>query len=175
MKTRRYKHGLSLVEMMIVVGVIALLATMVIGIAGRIDNQAKEKGVESTFALLEGALEEYKEFQGVFPAQLFKDFVNVSEHSENLYRELYSIPGSRKILEKISDSLIKHEFDTGAIPPVPEIYDPWGTPLDYRYVPGDNFPELVSAGPDKVFRSPGPDGRFGTPDDVLSSDDITNR
>ncbi len=62
MKTRKYKHGLSLVEMLIVVGIIALLATMVIGIAGRIDNQAKEKGVESVFVLLEGALEEYKEF-----------------------------------------------------------------------------------------------------------------
>ena len=160
MKTRRYKHGLSLVEMMIVVGVIALLATMVIGIAGRIDTQAKEKGVESTFALLEGALDEYKEFQGVFPAQPLTDFVNVSQHSEDLYGELYSIPDSRKILEKVSDSLIKHDFDTGIVPPVPEIYDPWETPLDYRYAPGDNFPELVSAGPDKIFGN---------------ADDITNR
>ncbi len=151
MNTRRYKHGLSLVEMLIVVGIIALLATMVIGIAGRIDNQAKEKGAESTFALLEGALEEYKEFQGVFPAQLVKDFTNVAAHSEYLYGELYSIPSSRKILEKVSDSLIKHDFDTGIVPPVPEIYDPWGTSLDYRYVPGDNFPELISAGPDKTF------------------------
>ena len=159
MKTRRYKHGLSLVEMMIVVGVIALLATMVIGIAGRIDTQAKEKGVESTFALLEGALDEYKEFEGVFPAQPLKDFVNVSEHSEYLYGELYSIPSSRKILEKVGDSLIKHDVDTGIVPPVPEIYDPWETPLDYRYVPGDNFPELVSAGPDKIF---------GTADDIMN-------
>jgi len=38
-----------------------------------------------------------------------------------------------------------------------EIYDPWGMVLDYRYVPGDNFPELVSAGPDKIF---------GTADDI---------
>ena len=160
MKTRRYKHGLSLVEMLIVVGIIALLATMVIGIAGRIDNQSKEKGIESTFALLEGALDEYKEFEGIFPAQPLKDFVNVSEHSEYLYGELYSIPGSRKILEKVSDSLIKHDYDTGIVPPIPEIYDPWGTPLDYRYAPGDNFPELVSAGPDKIFGN---------------DDDITNR
>ena len=160
MNTRRYKHGLSLVEMLIVVGIIALLATMVIGIASRIDTQAKEKGVESTFALLEGALEEYKEFRGDFPGQPLKDFVNVSQHSEDLYRELYSIPSSRKVLEKISDSLIKHDFDTGTVPPVPEIYDPWGTPLDYRYAPGGNFPELVSAGPDKIFDN---------------ADDITNR
>jgi prepilin-type N-terminal cleavage/methylation domain-containing protein len=157
MNTRRYKHGLSLVEMLIVVALIALLATMVIGVASRIDNQSKEKGVESVFALLEGALEEYKEFQGVFPAQPLKDFVNVSGHSEYLYGELYSIPSSRKILEKVSDSLIKHNVDTGSVPPVPEIYDPWGTTLDYRYVPGDNFPELISAGPDRIF---------GTTDDI---------
>jgi prepilin-type N-terminal cleavage/methylation domain-containing protein len=162
MKTRRYKYGLSLVEMLIVVGVIALLATMVIGIAGRIDNQSKEKGIESTFALLEGALEEYKEFVGHFPYEpVDPNFNSATElaaiRSENLYRELYSKPGSRKILEKISGSLIKHDVDTGIVPPVPEIYDPWGTPLDYRYVPGDNFPELVSAGPDETF---------GTADDI---------
>jgi type II secretory pathway pseudopilin PulG len=118
--------------MLIVVGVIALLATMVIGVASRIDNQSKEKGVKSTFALLEGALEEYKDFYGHFPGHT---------------GELYSIPNSRKILEKIGDSQAA-------------ISDPWGMPLDYRYAPGDNFPELISAGPDR---------KFGT------ADDITNR
>ena len=160
MKTRKYKHGLSLVEMLIVLGVIALLATMVIGVASRIDTQAKEKGLESLFTLLEGALEEYKEFRGVFPQQPVKDFTNAAAHSEYLYGELYSVPDSRKILEKISDSLIKHDFDTGSVPPVPEIYDPWGIALDYRYVTGENFPELISAGPDKIFGS---------------ADDITNK
>ena len=159
MKTRKYKHGLSLVEMLIVVGVIALLATMVISVASRVDNQSKEKGLENTFAVLEGALEEYKEYQGAFPQQPVKDFTDVPLHSENLYKELYSIPVSRNILEKINGSLIKHEFDSGKVPPVPEIYDPWGTPLDYRYVAGENFPELISAGPDR---------RFGTPDDITN-------
>lgn len=160
MKTRKYKHGLSLVEMLIVVAVIALLTTMVISVASRIDNQSKEHLLKSTFALLEGALEEYREFQGAFPQQPVKDFTDVSLHSENLYKELYSIPSSRKVLDKISGSLIKHEFDSGAVPSVPEIYDPWGTPLDYRYEAGENFPELISAGPDKVFGN---------------ADDITNR
>ena len=164
MKTRKYKHGLSLVEMLIVVAVIALLATMVIGVASRIDNQSKEKGLKSTFALLEGALEEYREYQGVFPVPPGGNFNSVAEraavYSEYLYGQLYSIPSSRKILEKISDSLIKHDFDSGAVPPVPEIYDPWGMPLDYRYEAGDSFPELVSAGPDKIFGN---------------ADDITNK
>ncbi len=151
MKTRKYKFGLSLVEMLVVVGIIALLATMVISVASRIDSQSKEKGLMSTFALLEGALEEYREYKGTFPVQPVRDFTNVPRHSEFLYGELYSIPSSRKILEQVSSSLIKHDFDSGGLPPVPEIYDPWGTPLDYRYESGDNFPELISAGPDKVF------------------------
>ena len=174
MNTRRYKHGLSLVEMLIVVALIALLATMVIGVASRIDNQSKEKGVKSLFVLLEGALEEYKEFQGDFPVQPVKDFTSAAAHSEYLYAELYLVPDSRKILEKISDSLIENKFGMADSPA--EIYDPWGTVLNYQYDPvTDNFPELVSAGPDKVFSSPGIDGQFGTPDDVISGDDITNR
>jgi len=132
METRKYKHGLSLVETLIVLAVIALLATMVISVARRIDNQSKEKGVESTFVMLEGALEEYKEFYGDFPGSL---------------SELYTVPDCRKILETIG-------YSQGAIS------DPWGRPLRYRYAPGDNFPELISAGPDI---------RYGT------ADDITNR
>lgn len=159
MKTRKYKHGLSLVEMLIVVGVIALLATMVVSVASRIDNQSKEKGLESLFLLLDGALEEYRDFRGVFPVQPVKNFTNAAVHSEFLYRELSSVPDSRKILEKIRDSSMKDNVDTGAVPPIPEIYDPWGTTLDYRYLTGDNFPELISAGPDRIFN---------TPDDIKS-------
>ena len=82
MKTRKYKHGLSLVETLIVLAVIAMLAAMVIGIVGLIETQAKEKGVKSIFAVLEGELEEYKEFYGDFPGNT---------------GELYSIPDCRKI------------------------------------------------------------------------------
>ena len=159
MKTRRYKQGMTLVEMLIVVAVIALLASMVIGIVARIENQSKERGLKSTFELLEGALQEYHEYTNGFPGQPEKNLANAAAHSEYLYKELHLIPNSRKILEEISDSLIKHNVDTGTIPPIPEIYDPWGTVLDYTYVPGDNFPELISAGPDKIF---------GTADDISS-------
>ena len=155
MKTRHCKYGLSLVEMLIVVGIIAILATMVIGVASRIDTQAKEKGTESIFALLDSALQEYREFTGRFPEQLETDPANAATHSEYLYGELYSIPSARKILEKISDSAVENRYGAAGTPA--EIYDPWGTVLDYRYIAGDNFPLLVSAGPDKTF---------GTADDM---------
>lgn len=155
MKRYKYKDGLSLVEILVVVAIIAILATMLIGVASRINNQAKEQGLESTFTLLDSALQEYNEATGKFPEQLEKNFTNALMHSEYLYRELNLIPESRMILAKINKSMIKNEY--GTIDTPQEIYDPWGTVLDYAYVPGENFPELVSAGPDKLF---------GTADDI---------
>ena len=149
MKRYKYKHGITLVEILVVVSVIAILATMVIGIAARINDQSKERGLESTFVLLESALQEYHEGTGKFPEQPEKNFANAAIHSEFLYRELDLMPESRKILGRITESLVKNEYGTVDTPS--EIYDPWGMVLDYIYVPGDNFPEFVSAGPDKIF------------------------
>lgn len=139
--------------MLIVVAVVALLATMVIGIASRIDNQTKEKGLENILALLEGALQEYYEYWSTFPDPNKPPYPT---HSAALYGQLQSTPSSREILKEIDDSLIKNN---PAVVDMPQIYDPWGTVLDYRYVPGDNFPELISAGPDR---------KFGTADDIAS-------
>ena len=157
MKTYKYKQGLTLIEMVVVVGIIALLVTMIISLVSRFDNQAKERGLNGTFALLEDALQEYHEFTDGFPEQPEKDFANAAAHSEYLYQQLSSIPDSKSILEKISDSLIKNKYETTQT--LQEIYDPWGTVLEYRYTPGDTFPVLISAGPDKIF---------GTTDDIRS-------
>lgn len=148
MKTRRRNNGLSLIEMLIAVAVIALLATMAIGIAARIESQAREKAVKGLFALLDGALQEYRQFKGDFPGQA---------GSAGLYNELRSVPTSREILDKIDDSLIVSKSKGAGAPPVPGMYDPWGGELDYLYGPDDTFPRLTSAGPDKIF---------GTADDI---------
>ncbi len=63
MKSYKHKYGVTLVEMLIVVAIIALLATMVIGIAGRIDNQSKERLTESTIAILTAALGQFHEYE----------------------------------------------------------------------------------------------------------------
>jgi prepilin-type N-terminal cleavage/methylation domain-containing protein len=154
---RRAANGVTLIEMVAVVAIAALLASVVIGIASRIDNRTKEKGLANIFVLLESALQEYHEYTDKFPEQAEKNFTNAAAHSELLYSELHSIPSSQKVLEKISDSLLKNKTAAGNVSP--KIYDPWGIVLDYRYVQGDTFPELISAGPDKVF---------GTTDDISS-------
>ena len=63
MESLKHKHGLTLVEMLVVVGIIALLATMVIGIASQLGSQGKERLAESTIAILAGALEEFRDFE----------------------------------------------------------------------------------------------------------------
>ena len=77
-------------------------------------------------------------------------------HSAALYGQLSSTPGTLEYIDGISEKLIQKNPDS--VDNL-EIYDPWGTILDYKYVPGNTFPELVSAGPDKIF---------GTPDDIYN-------
>lgn len=63
MESLEPKHGLTLVEMLVVVGIIALLATIVIGVASQIDRQGKERLAESTIAILAGALDEFQDYE----------------------------------------------------------------------------------------------------------------
>ena len=154
----RTEAGVTLVEMLIVLAIITLLASLVIGMATHIDNQSRGRELEGTFAVLESALEEYREQTGHFPEQPERNFANAAAHCEILYDALNSIAGSRKILEKISGSLIANKFGDADTPP--EIYDPWAGVLDYSYDPlVDTYPELISAGPDRIFN---------TPDDITS-------
>lgn len=62
MKTIRNKTGLTLVEILVVVAIIAILVSMVIGIASSIDTQGKQRLTESTIALLNAALGEFGDF-----------------------------------------------------------------------------------------------------------------
>ena len=59
----RQSTGLTLIEMVIVVAIIAILATIVIGIATRISNQSKEQLTKNTFALLNAALGQFRDYE----------------------------------------------------------------------------------------------------------------
>ena len=63
MKKRTGKYGLTLIEMLIVVGIIALLTAMIVGIARRIDNQSKERLAENTIAIINTALGQFEDYK----------------------------------------------------------------------------------------------------------------
>jgi len=156
----KYKRGLTLMEMLVVLGVIATLAAMVIVATRRVETQSNESVVANAFSLLKGALREYYEYTDTFPAQPDRSPTPSSgtalAHIQWMYRDLDSVPACSKILKAI-DTVLAQRQDKQ--PTTSGLYDPWGTPLNYIYAPGDTFPELVSAGPDK---------KFGTADDMSS-------
>lgn len=164
----RFRKGLTLIEMLVVVAVIIILAGAVVSLTRHIDNQAKVKALNNTFVLLKSALREYYEVMDAFPVQTEPDQspARVTVHAEYLYLQLASVPQSREMLRRIDSSLVLGRADANDV----RISDPWGAVIDYRYTPvykdkdgkdkeGDTFPTLISAGPDKMF---------GTLDDIDS-------
>jgi len=156
----KFKRGLTLVEILVVVGVIATLAAMIITVTLRVENQGSESIVANAFSLLKAALREYYEDTDGFPVQpdasLAPPNAIVLLRIQRMYAALDAVPASSEILKGI-DTVLVQRHDKQSVRS--KLYDPWGTPLNYIYVPGDTFPELVSAGPDRTF---------GTADDISS-------
>ena len=63
MKSYANKTGLTLVEMLIVVAIVVILTTMVIGLAGRINDQSNERLTQSTIAILDAALGQFRDYE----------------------------------------------------------------------------------------------------------------
>ncbi len=167
MANRSNNLGVTLVEMLVVVGVLTLLAGFVVSLTLRFDTQSKERDLSGIFLLLKSALMEYQEETGAFPEQPEKEFGTVDDgfekahdHAELIYEKLHSVPASRQILKRINGVFVKGDLSEDE--PL-KVYDGWGEVLDYRYDPNHGgFPELISAGPDREFE---------TIDDVSSKDD----
>ncbi len=62
MRTRAYKTGFTLIEMVMVIAIIAILVSMVIHITKRIDDQSKERLCRETITLIGNALEQFRDF-----------------------------------------------------------------------------------------------------------------
>jgi len=155
-----HNKAFTMIEMMVVLGIIAVLAAIVVTLTLRVDNQSKERALDNAFKLLNASLREYYEVKDKFPEQAVRDNSLALAHIELMVKELRSVPDSRAVLDKLDPATIKNKAGD---PDIVEIQDPWGTVLDYVYEyaagKGDSFPELISAGPDR---------KFGTSDDISS-------
>ncbi len=154
MANSRHNSGVTLVEMLVVLGIILILSGIVATVTLRVDTQSKENALRSAFGLVGTALREYYEAKGQFPPQAERNPANALAHIESLYQELRSVPASRQVLDRLAPGVVKNEGGTADLR---SMSDPWGTVMDYVYSPNDTFPELISAGPDRLF---------GTGDDI---------
>lgn len=162
MADSKHNQGVTLVEMLVVLGIIVVLAGIAITATLRIDRQSKENALANAFSLVGSALREYYEVRDTFPPQPERLPANAVAHVELMLQALHTEPASRQVLDHLNSSYVKSEVGPPVgLDDVPELRDPWGTVLDYIYdhAAGDSFPELISAGPDR---------QFGTIDDISS-------
>lgn len=180
----RHNSGVTLVEMLVVLGVILVLSSIAVTLTLRVENQSKENALRNGFAVVGTSLREYYEFQGQFPVQteriLWQTPTNpqsyqtaldkVRVHMTWMIWELRAVPAARQVLDQVGPALVKSPDWAGFIKNInwttqnlavitdpQHLCDPWGTVIDYICAADDTCPELISAGPDKVF---------GTADDI---------
>lgn len=158
MKRRLQQSGVTLVEMLVVVSILAILGAMFGFGMPRLRMQSQVRAVERMFHLVDEALNAYREERGEFPdAALIED----------LYRELVTVPAAREVLSHIDVNWGRPASPVTATPTEdrsdwPPVLDPWHESFRYLWQTqgGDTFPRLISNGPD------------GLPD---TDDDILNR
>ena len=212
MRSYKYKSGLTLIEMLIVVVVITLLALMVVAAVSRLDNSAREQLTKGTIGILAAALEQFDDYgyQYKHPSYVGFDFpldcngfaqpdlqttlteallgigqggvlIDANDHNPNysgcqaLYFFLNRIPANRDILSEIDSSLVKSEGTIFVMTansqrryPLRRVVDSWGTTLQYDYYNEMLDPNLWFGSKRNfpVITSAGPDGNFGTADDI---------
>jgi prepilin-type N-terminal cleavage/methylation domain-containing protein len=161
---RTKKSGMTLIEIMVSVLIVAILAAGLFAVSGYIDKQFKIKSTESTIHLLVAALDQYHDFYKAFPDPNVSAYpADVNGSIEKLYFKLTFAPDAKKILDQINRKYVK-KVDKDDYP---EIVDAWNTRLKYSYIEKQNwnFPVITSAGPNKIFEADDPNS---VPDDISS-------
>ena len=109
-------NAVTLVEMLVVLGIITVLAGIVLTATLRVDNQAKERALANAFALLNSVLREYYEAESKFPVQAERDSNNRLLHVETMMQRLRTVPACREVLDKLSGTTAKSQEIARAIP-----------------------------------------------------------
>lgn len=183
--TRR-QFGMTLTEVLVSLVVLLILISAAARLGQYVKTRSAVQLADSLLSVIDTAMQLYYEDYQAFPPQVhaaseagFEAATGTSITVVNgavsadywssaaLYWMLNRSPHSRDIIAAVSSRLVSAE-DAAARPIVIQLadgerknllrfVDPWGMSLRYEYVPSDHFPRL---------RSAGPDGQFGTEDDI---------
>ncbi len=151
---RSKKSGFTLVEIIVVIGIIGILTVALSRVATIVRGNASIKATQGIISQVVDALQAYADSD---PGRNrgAVDFPKPFNSDKVPFDALDRRPQARAVINAISD-----EYKSGSSPNI-IINDVWDMPLLYEYESGSgNFPVIISAGPDK---------KFGTPDDIISS------
>jgi prepilin-type N-terminal cleavage/methylation domain-containing protein len=193
MKRKQNKYGLTLVEVLVAITIIAVLAAGLYSVSNYVETQSKIKLTESTIETLCCALEQYHDFNDCFPfvagasygdpnlqLDLNGTFVSPGHKpeyasSEALYYFLNRVPDSKKIIGSINTSMLTDKNDKGEKMyitingqncPLVRVIDPWKKAFRYTY----HYDKAKKQGDNfPVITSAGPDKDFNKTTDNISS------
>ena len=158
-------RGFTLLELLTVMGIIAILAGIVLGVGRRANESGKIARAKVELAALSNALEAYKTQYGDYPQTL-----NSSVLLQSLIGKVGPNSSSTAINGRALIESAKFSIATAALPDVPVdpftnpsavLLDPWDNPYLYAYSTAANGWKnssfvLFSAGPDGVATLPLP-------------------
>jgi len=158
MKFGKYREGFTLVEIMAVLALIALLASLSVSVTLGLSKRSQVAKARADLELLSVALEAYRRDLGDYPQT-----ADAEQLLDSLAGRLHPTgqvlnPVHRPWLELGSLEL----DETGAY-----LVDPWGNAYQYEYPPN-----MTEAGPGFVLYSLGPDGLGGVGNESENEDNI---
>ncbi|MGA2093318.1 MAG: type II secretion system protein [Sedimentisphaerales bacterium] len=106
MKSGTVKCGFTLIEIIMTVAIIVILVSLVVGITKRIDDQNRERLCRNELALLDNALEQFRDFGFEYKNPAYKPFNFPLDCNDDPYN-----------LRNTLKTTLENEF--GAIPPIP--------------------------------------------------------
>ena len=154
------KPAFTLLEILTVIAIIAVLASLTIGGMGYYDQKMKYSRTEILIASIEQALEDYKSDNGSYP----------SGNIGNLFNALYG-DGTNVYLATLNPELKGKQRNVSESAPY-NIVDAWGKALRYRHDsnnmanPKQDY-DIISLGPNGV-------GDWRSSQDWAKADDIKN-
>ncbi len=186
MKThpRRDRTAFTLIEMMAVITIIIILAGIVVGGMGYVNEKQASEKAKVQIKRLEAALEEYKLDNGTYPPTADKSgafSAAGTSTSSIMFNALYYIgtqDNTKKIyLPELDPANSKQGWTTGTASATSKIIDPWGSEYCYRTATdATGAANANTQNPDFDIWSSGKDGKSApdTASDSTNKDDIRN-
>ena len=125
-KTKKLQRGITLIELLVALTILAFIsAVVVVNILPERDKAAvRTAGVD--IRQIEAALDQYRLDMGSYPS------------TEQGLRALLEVPATARLKDRYRPGGYLRDFPT----------DPWGSPYQYRFEPGEGRVEIYSFGAD---------------------------